>query len=584
MNSALQGLTVANQVAFGLLALGTLADWLRHRDRQRMYLVLALLSLALLVIVGPLTSPVGISARLVLDVSLVMFVLAALFLLLFRDSIIPLDRAARWAAVVAAAIVVAVSLAANLPTASTAERTPLQTATIALLVLWWVVIIGEPVLRFAVASKGRPNVEGSRLRALSAGYAGLIAVLVVGTAAGPVTSHPTLRIVIDIVVLLTVPVLYASLSPPVWLRRLWSQPEQTALRSAMHDLLLYSPDRSVLAHRALEWGVRLVGGVGAFVVDSDGSILATWGMTDAEAQRIEARPVADPSTVVLPLDLEQGQGAMTILAGRFIPVFGEYELNLLSGYAVSVTAGLDRVSLTARIASLEKAKTEFLSIASHELRAPMTVIKGYLTMIAAGSLGDLPPKAMSIMPVLIARSDEVTAMLEQMIEASRLEDGKLALKKERRDVIELTDAALEALEPLPDGRELRVDMPPRPVWADVDPDRFQIVVRNLVSNAVKYSPAGAAVTVRIKPDGDTAELEVVDEGIGISAEDQLKLFRRFGRIENGATAHTSGTGLGLWLSREIARMHDGDLTVESEPGKGSAFTMEFPLNKLSQAP
>jgi signal transduction histidine kinase len=173
----------------------------------------------------------------------------------------------------------------------------------------------------------------------------------------------------------------------------------------------------------------------------------------------------------------------------------------------------------------------------------------------------------------------VNSLLEQMVEASRLEDGRLALKKERSDIVELTDAAIETLKPLLTDHEFKFEKPGQPVWANVDPDRFQIVVRNLVTNAIKYSHAGTPVTVRITPNDSSAELDVIDEGIGVAAADQPRLFTRFGRIENAATMHTSGTGLGLWLSREIARMHDGDLTLDSEPGRGSTFTLEIPLDR-----
>src|SRR4029077_4624288 len=178
------------------------------------------------------------------------------------------------------------------------------------------------------------------------------------------------------------------------------------------------------------------------------------------------------------------------------------------------TAGLDRVSLTGRIAALGKAKTDFLDFASHELRGPITVIKGYLTMIAAGSLGDVPPRAAAVVPLLVAKADEVNAMLEQMIETSRLEDGRLALKKERSDVVGLTEDAVRNLGPLASDHELDIKRPPGPIWAGVDPDRLQIVVPNLVSNAVKYSPAGTPIVITISRRAGRALVAVTDSGIG----------------------------------------------------------------------
>jgi signal transduction histidine kinase len=268
---------------------------------------------------------------------------------------------------------------------------------------------------------------------------------------------------------------------------------------------------------------------------------------------------------------------MIILSGAFTPMFGEDELLRLRQYASSIAAGLDRVLLNERIAALEKAKSEFLNVASHELRGPMTVIKGYLTMLDSGPLGDLTPQMRSVLPLLITKSDEVTWMLEQMVEAARLEEGRLALLKLPCDLVELTTLAIEDVSQLLGKHEVSIDKPAKAIPAEVDPDRFQIVVRNLLSNAAKYSPAGTRVQVRVSGNG-VARVAVTDEGIGISEEDQARLFTRFVRIETKSTEGIAGTGLGLWLSREIARMHDGDLTVESTLGRGSTFTFQIPLN------
>jgi signal transduction histidine kinase len=367
------------------------------------------------------------------------------------------------------------------------------------------------------------------------------------------------------------------------------EPEEDTFRNALHDLLRYSPDRPTLAQRALGWATRLVGGAGAVMIDADGSILAARDMTLDQAEAIAAdiragsadgnarRSGAPATRLITPLHLQQGEGCMVIVAGPFTPIFGDDEILRLRQYANSITAGLDRVSLNARIASLEKAKTEFLNLASHELRGPMTVIKGYLTMLEAGSLGELSAQSSSVVHLLIAKSDEVNWMVEQMVEAARLEEGRMALKKLPADLVELTDLAIEGVSQLLSRHQISVEKPSGAVEAEVDPDRFQIVVRNLLSNAAKYSPNGARIKVRVTGNG-MGRVAVTDEGIGIAEEDQARLFSRFVRIETKATESVSGTGLGLWLSREIARMHDGDLTVESTPGRGSTFTLRVPLS------
>ena len=582
MTSVLQALDIAVQAAFVALALFTLTDWVRHRDRQRLWLVIALVSLSGLAMLTPVAAAIRLPVQLVTDVALVLFVLNGYALLMFRNSLIPLGWRLAAAITVWSAAVAIVGVAADLSSNPQSQRSTFQLVAVALVVITWVVSVIEPVFRLGFASVGRPSVEGSRLRSLSLGYAGLVAVIVASTVAGPQLRSATAAVAVDFIVLVIVPLLYASFAPPLWLRQLWSRSEEENLRSALHELLLYSSDRPTLATRALAGGARMVGAPAGFIEDSDGSILAAHGLTQKEAAALAAKPGTARSMLRIPLDLAQGKGTMTILAGPFTPLFGEWEVSRLRGFAVSITAGLDRVLLTGRIVALEKAKTDFLDFASHELRGPMTVIKGYLTMIAAGSLGDMPPKAASVVPLLVAKADEVNSMLEQMVEASRLEEGRLALKKERSDIAVLTADAVENLGPLVSDHAVDIARPSEPLWADVDPDRLQIVVRNLVSNAVKYSPAGAPIDITIARRDGHALVAVTDRGIGIDKDDQRNLFTRFGRIETSATAHTSGAGLGLWLSREIARMHDGDLTVESEPGQGSTFTLEIPLNSDSR--
>ena len=578
MTSVLQALDIAVQAAFVALALFTLTDWVRHRDRQRLWLVVALVSLSALVVLTPAAALVGLPVQLVTDLALVLFVLSGYALLMFRNSLIPLGRRLAAAITVWTVLVAIIGVAAGLSSNPQAQQSPFQLAAVGLIVITWVLCVIEPIFRLGLASIGRPSVEGSRLRSLSLGYAGLVVVIVASTVAGPALRSPTAAVVVDLIVLAIVPLMYASFAPPLWLRQLWSRPEEEELRSALHELLLYSADRATLASRALAGGARMVGAPAGFIQDSDGSMLAAHGLTQKEAAALAAQPGTSRSMLRIPLDLTQGQGMMTILAGPFTPLFGQWEISRLRGFAVSITAGLDRVLLTGRIVALEKAKGDFLDFASHELRGPITVIKGYLTMIAAGSLGDVPPKAASVVPLLVAKADEVNSMLEQMIETSRLEEGRLALRKERSDVASLTEDAIQNIGPLVSDHEVNIDRPPEPLWADVDPDRLQIVVRNLVSNAVKYSAAGAPIAVTVARRDHHAFVAVTDTGIGINKDDQRSLFTRFGRIQSAATAHTPGAGLGLWLSREIARMHDGDLTVESEPGKGSTFTLEIPLN------
>jgi signal transduction histidine kinase len=587
MTELLLVLQLAVALAFGALAVRSAASWIRQTDRRHGYLALALGSLALVILISPLLGGAGPEPQVLTDLALVLFLVSGYALLMFRDSLVPFSSRTRRLIAAVIGLVAFFGIVVQLPAEPQRPHGPLQMiALIAVLVVWSLCIL-EPIVRFWQSAKGRHTVEAARLRALSAGYAGILLVFIIGTIGSG--FGPGWTLLTDVITLAVVPILYVSFAPPAWLRRMWREPEEGQFRSGLHDLLLYSPDRATLAGRALTWARRLVGGEGAFVVDSDGSILAASGLEPAQAAEIASEhdflsavkqgqePWRKEHMLVVPLDLQIGPGAIIIISGRLTPIFGDDELSRLVLYASSISAGLDRVALSSRIHALERAKSDFLNIASHELRGPMTIIKGYLTMLEAGSLGELSSKASSVLPLLISKSDEINWMLEQMLEASRLEEGRLELNKKRGDIVEITDMAIDGVRMLLRGHDVRLDEPAEPLQAEIDPDRFQMVVRNLLSNAAKYSPAGTDILVRINRDDGMAAISVIDQGVGISEEDQANLFTRFGRIPT--SQNVQGTGLGLWLSREIARMHDGDLTVQSAAGTGSTFVLKVPLTQ-----
>ncbi len=585
MTDLLLALQVAIAFAFGLLAVRTAVSWIRQPDRRHGYLALALGSLALVIWIAPWLGGSGAEAQVLTDMALVLFLISGYAMMMFRDSFAPLVSRSRRGITAGIVLIGALGIAEQLPADPQRSQTQLQSLVLAAVLITWALCILEPTIWFWIAARGRRAVEAARLRALSLGYAGILCVVMIGRFGVSLGQVKTL--VTDLITLAVVPILYLSFAPPAWLRRFWRQPEEEQLRSALHDLLLYSPDRQTLAQRALGWAQRLVGGESAFVIDSDRSILAARGVEADEAEQIAARndllsvagqvhqPWRKDDMLIVPLDLQKGRGAIVIVSGRLTPIFGDDEFDRLVQYAVSITAGLDRVLLNSRIHALEKAKSDFLKIASHELRGPMTIIKGYLTMFEAGSLGELSPTANSVLPLLISKSDEINWMLEQMLEAARLEEGRLELNKRLGDVVEITGRAIDGVRMLFRGHNLNVDEPAEPVEADLDPDRFQMAVRNLLTNAAKYSPAGSHITVRIRRNDGMATVAVIDQGVGISPQDQANLFTRFGRIQS--TQHVQGTGLGLWLSREIALMHDGDLTVESALGSGSTFVLAVPV-------
>ncbi len=589
MSNPVDLITAVTSAAFVALGVAAGIDWLHEPDRRRGMLAAALVSLGLVAGTGfvqRLGSFSGVPAAVLTVVAVVLFMAFAYFVLLFRDSFIPLQRSTIRLAGAVAALATAVILAAQWTPVR--DSRPLTTFLGLIFVITWAVLVGEPIIRFWTASRDAPRVQRQRMRGLSVAFAVLIADVLVSVAVNFVHS-PLFQFVIQLAALAMVPVIWVSVKPPAWLRRQWRANEEEELRRAVRDLLIFSPGRVALAEKAVGWAVRIVGGGGGVVIDGDGVTLARVGVDEATVGAIRSLPDAsdEASTLTLPdgrvaivvqLPLDGGTGLLAVLGGPFTPVFGTDEMVWLSAYGSSVTAGLERARVTERLAAMERTKTQFLNLASHELRGPLTVIRGYLSMFDSGGLGTFNEDGRRALEIMQAKATEMNGLVEQMLEAARLEEGRLELHIAPHDLRSVVEASVDQVRPLvDDGHPITIDVPPIPITVAVDAERIQTIVTNLVDNAVKYSPGGGGVRVEVVTvNGRGPAVRVHDQGIGIDSADMPRLFTRFGRIATAANRHLPGTGLGLYLSRELARLHGGDITVESRPGQGSTFTLQLP--------
>ena len=550
-----QDLTSAGFVALGL---AIAFRWYREKGRAQGKLTIALVALAAVALLGRLPQSLLLSL-----VAVVALMVSAYFVLLFRDEFLALSRRAHWTSglVLAAGILDGVLLVTVLQHAPG----PVVTAFGFLYVLAWALLIGEPVMRFWLASNSLPAVQRTRMRFLSLGFGMLIVILFVDVLGGSALRSPTAIVITQLLALATVPLIYVSFAPPSLVRRIWRMGEENAVRAAMQDLLIFSPTRKDIAERAVFWAVRLLGGTGGYILDAGGNVIA--------GERNEsAGPV-----VRAPLHMREGEGTLAVVAGTFTPVFGSDEISQLRAYANSVSAGLQRVSVTERMASIEKNKTQFLNLASHELRGPVTVIRGYVSMLEAGMLGHLNERGRKAADVMSAKVSEMNELIEDMIEAARLEEGGVTLRAVDTDLRDVARAAADAVAPLVDAKHtLELDLSDRRVRVLVDPDRTRTIIANLLSNAIKYSPGGGEVRCQVRLRGGVARVTVTDEGLGIAHDDLAILFTRFGRVVTPQTEHLKGTGLGLFLARQLARLQGGDITVASIEGKGSTFTLQLP--------
>ena len=229
-----------------------------------------------------------------------------------------------------------------------------------------------------------------------------------------------------------------------------------------------------------------------------------------------------------------------------------------------------------RLEALEQAKSKFLNLASHELRGPLAVLRGYISMIEDGTLGELSPDLSKVVPILSSKLRQMDLLVNDMLETARLEDTRMQLDFEKVDLREIVPKAVDLLVPIDSPHEIKLELPREPVRVNADLARVLNIVNNLIDNAIKYSPDGGEIRCIVRRRGQHATLTVTDQGIGIAPDDVARLFTRFGRIVTRDNSHIPGTGLGLYLSRELARLHGGDITVVSSPGAGSTFTLSLP--------
>jgi signal transduction histidine kinase len=230
------------------------------------------------------------------------------------------------------------------------------------------------------------------------------------------------------------------------------------------------------------------------------------------------------------------------------------------------------------LAELERARREFMQIASHELRTPLTVIRGYASLLEEGSLGEMPPVAQRALHTLLEKSSEMRAYVERMLLLARLEDGAAPPQLAALDLRRVVNDAIERVRPqvaLKRGT-VQVELAAAPLTVMGDPERLGTAVDNLLQNAVKFSEEPPRIEVSADRQDGTVRLVVKDHGIGIPATARTRLFEKFYRVENPSLHNVVGTGIGLYLVRQVIEGHGGRVGVDSQPGEGSAFEIALP--------
>ncbi len=236
----------------------------------------------------------------------------------------------------------------------------------------------------------------------------------------------------------------------------------------------------------------------------------------------------------------------------------------------------------AELMAIDQIKDEFVSMASHQLRTPLTSIKGYISMLLDGDAGELSPEQRKFLNEAYMSSERMVRLIGDFLNVSRLQTGKFMLDVEQTDLVELVRHCVNQSIQLATGRNMHIvyHHDRRIPRLCVDGNKLTQVVSNFIDNAVYYTPDGGHIMVTLDhADGEVA-LQVRDDGIGVAASEQRHLFTKFFRAENARTQRPDGTGIGLYLAKKIIDAHGGRLVFRSTLGEGSTFGFRLPVAKL----
>jgi signal transduction histidine kinase len=237
----------------------------------------------------------------------------------------------------------------------------------------------------------------------------------------------------------------------------------------------------------------------------------------------------------------------------------------------------DVVDIT-RFYEAEEMKSTFISVISHELKTPVSLIKGYASTLAREDAHWDVATVREGLQVIDEEADRLNALINNLLDASRIQAGAFKLEKGDVALPSLAEKVVESFRLQTTNHRFVLDFPADYPVVSGDTERLRQVLNNLLSNAIKYAPAGGEIRVGGWADGQNVTVYVADQGIGISPEEQGKLFQRFYRLDSSLRRGTQGAGLGLYLCKSIVEAHGGRIWLRSEPGKGTTVFFTLPVD------
>lgn len=232
-----------------------------------------------------------------------------------------------------------------------------------------------------------------------------------------------------------------------------------------------------------------------------------------------------------------------------------------------------------KLRELAEMKEEFLALTTHDLRSPLTVISGVISFFTSGRLGELTSEQKNMVSMMERNTQSLIELVNDLLDASKLESGTMRLELSSIDLSVLMDELRETMEPLAKekGIVLEESLPPELPPVEADRPKLRRIIVNLLSNAIKFTPKGGRVSLKAEREGGRIRIYVTDTGVGIAPEDVERLFDKYEQARSRATRGEKGTGLGLYITRQLVELHGSRIEVNSQVGRGSTFSFSLPI-------
>ena len=327
---------------------------------------------------------------------------------------------------------------------------------------------------------------------------------------------------------------------------------------------------------------------GVILTDVQGKVIRLNRAAERMLETDEAAATGRPFVQVVRDHDLAGQLREALEGQNQLPVTIEHGLDrmILQATAQIVTGSQERLGLVVlrdvtRLRQLELVRREFVANVSHELRTPLTSIRALTETLEAGAVDDREMTA-DFLARILGEVDRLTALVEDLLDMARLEAGRAPLEIAMVDPGELVQRGADRLRPQVERARLRlaVKLGEHLVPVPADRTRIEQVLLNLIHNAIKFTPAGGAITIGVERDGDVIATTVSDTGVGIPESEQARLFERF--YKSDKARHSTGTGLGLAIAKHIVQLHGGEISVESHPGSGARFRFTLPIDPVAR--